>query len=312
MGFSIMNKQTRNLLIVFVILAIIVFFFFGKKEKISTENIKDKIFTADSAKIDKIEIIRSDGSITLEKVSGKWMLTKPVNYPADTNAIEPILHDLSKFRVESITSENPEKFNQFLDSINHTLVTTYQEGKQLGTIEIGKFAISYQNSYIKKPDENKILLAENLSATNFTKPLKEFRYKVIFAMQTEGISKFEFKSTDSNKVDFTCTLDSTGRWFIGTDSIPKNNMDGFLALMKAFTTDDFKDTVINSFPTPTYTAKIYGLQVTTINLYKENTSPPDYIVQVSGINQLFKFSESYATNIMKKRKDFIPEPEKKK
>jgi hypothetical protein len=65
---------------------------------------------------------------------------------------------------------------------------------------------------------------------------------------------------------------------------------------------------MSTFPAPTYTATIFGPQVTTINLYKENTTPVNYIVQVSNIKQLFRFSESFATNIMKKKKDFVPEP----
>jgi hypothetical protein len=307
-----MNKSTRNLLVIFVILAAIVYLFFMRKEKISTQKIDEKLFVADSSKIDKIEIVKTGESITLEKINGQWMITKPVNYQADTNTVTPLLQSLFRFTIESITSENPEKFNNYLDSINHTLVTTYQGGKPLGTFELGKYALSYQNSYIKKPDENKILLAANLTSTNFTKSVKDFRYKLIFSLPSEGIIKMVFKSTDSSKVDFTCIKDSTGRWFIGNDSIPKNNMEGFLNLLKAFTTDDFKDTVITTFPTPTYTCTIFAPQETTINLYKENTTPVDYIVQVSNLKQLFKFSESYATNIMKKRKDFIPEPEKKK
>ena len=59
-------------------------------------------------------------------------------------------------------------------------------------------------------------------------------------------------------------------------------------------------------------AKRFGTQEITVNLYKQNTTPPEYIVQVSNIKQLFKFSDSFANNIYKKKKDFIPEPEKKK
>lgn len=309
-----MNKQTRNLLIIFIILAAIVYFFFTKKETIKSDKDTpaEKLFNADSGKIDKVEIIKAGQPITLEKINGQWMITKPVSYPADTNAVEPILHDLAKFSVESVASTNPEYFNTFLDSANHTMITTYQEGKQLGTFELGKYAVSYQNSYIKKPDENRILLAANITSTNFVKTLKDFRYKVIFSLTPETITKMEFKSIDSNKVDFTCVKDTSGRWFIGTDSIPHNNMDGFMNLLKAFTTEDFKDTTITTFPAPTYTCKIFGTQEITVNLYKQNTTPPEYIVQVSNIKQLFKFSDSFANNIYKKKKDFIPEPEKKK
>ena len=181
-----MNKQTRNLLIIFIILAAIVYFFFSKKETIKSDKDSppEKLFTADSGKIDKIEIVKTGEAITLEKINGQWMITKPLNYQADTNAVEPILHDLSKFKITSVTSTNPEHFGEFLDSANHSMITVYQEGKMLGTFELGKYAANYSNSYIKKTDENRILLAENLANSNFVKSLKEFRYKVIFSIHS--------------------------------------------------------------------------------------------------------------------------------
>lgn len=141
-----MNKSTRNLLIIFVILAAVVFVFFKGKDKINTQKVEEKLFIADSSKIDKIEIVKTGESITLEKVNGTWQISKPIVYPADTNAITPILGNLQNFRVESITSTNPEKFNNYLDSVNNTQVTVFQEGKNLGTFILGKYALSYMNS----------------------------------------------------------------------------------------------------------------------------------------------------------------------
>jgi hypothetical protein len=106
--------------------------------------------------------------------------------------------------------------------------------------------------------------------------------------------------------------DSNDRWFIGPDSITKTTMEGFLNLLNVYNTEDFKDSTITSFPTPTYTINIQGAQPTTINFYKQTGTPPEYIVQVSNKPQLFKFSEAFAGNSLKKKKDFIPEktPEK--
>src|ERR1051325_3738728 len=239
-----MKKSTRNLLIVFVILIAIVYLFFGRKERISTQNIQEKLFTADSTKIEKIEIIKNTESITLEKVNGNWMVTKPVNYPADTSAIFPMLSNLKNFKIESEVSSNPAKFPEFLDSANNATVNVFQDGKQIGTFKLGKGASAGDNSYIMKADGSGILLASKLTAGNFTKPLKDFRNKNIFSIQSYLMNKITFKSDDSLKYEFTASKDTSGKWFIGTDSIPKTNMDGFLNLMAAFNTEDFKDTTI--------------------------------------------------------------------
>jgi len=88
-------------------------------------------------------------------------------------------------------------------------------------------------------------------------------------------------------------------------------MDGFLNLMANFNTEDFIDSTITTFPTPTYTVTIHGMtQPVTINLYKMAVTPVNYMVQVSNSTQLYKMSEAMARNVMKLKKDFIPEPPK--
>jgi hypothetical protein len=127
-----------------------------------------------------------------------------------------------------------------------------------------------------------------------------------------SLNSISFKSTDSNKVDLTAVKDSSGRWFIGSDSIPSAQISGFLNQMENFTTEDFIDSTVTQFPVPVYTITLNGQKPTVINLYKmPNTTPASYMVQVSDIKQLFKISEAMAGTLTKKRTDFIPSPQKK-
>ncbi len=303
-----MNKTTRNLLIIFAVLVALYFLFFRSKDKVSTEKIDEKLFVADSSKIDKIEITKINESLTLEKINGVWMITKPVNYQADTASIQPMLSNLKNFKIESETSKNPGNFSKYLDSANNANIKVSQEGKELGSFLLGKSATSPENTYLQKTGENRILLASNLNAANFTKTLKDYRYKLIFSIPSYYLNKVYFKSTDSNKADFSVAKDSAGKWFIGADSVQSTIMENFLNLMNNFNTEDFYDSTMTTFPQPEWTVSLGGTQPRTINLYKHNT---DYIVQVSGINQLFKMSEGYVGQLKKKRADFIPPPPKK-
>ncbi len=310
-----MNKSTRNLLIVFVILAVVVYLFFSRKDKITTENIEEKFFKADSAKIEKVEIVKPAETIVLEKVGSNWMVTKPVNYPADTTAVAQILSNLQNYKIESIISSNPEKASNYMDSTGNTVVTVYQEGKQLGSFILGKMASGANDSYVKKSADSKdIYLASMLNQANFTKPLKEYRNKQIFSVQSFMVNKITFKSDDSLKYEFSMVKDTTGKWWIGLDSVSSNNATGFTNLLQNFNTEDFKDSVVTQFPAPAFTITISGNQNIVVNLYKEpNTSPVKYLMQVSGKNQLFECSSGFAAMFLKQRKDFIPEkvPEKK-
>jgi hypothetical protein len=303
-----MNKSIRILLIVFVALVAVYFLFFRNTERVSTEKIDAKLFVADSTKIDKIEIVKNTESITLEKLNGVWNVTKPVNYLADTVAVYPMLSDLKNFMVESVASENQEKFNNYLDSVNNAHVSTYQEGKLLGTFIVGKDQ-SFGNTYIKKPDESRILLASKITGSNFTKPLKDYRNKLMLTLSSFGINKMEFKSTDSNKVDFTAVRDSVNKWSIAGDTVGSSLIEGTLNMLSNLNAEDFKDTTMTVFPEPTYTLTVYSTtgQTTVINLYEEAGSVPhSFICQVSGNPQLFRIFDGLAGQIMKKKKDFIP------
>lgn len=305
-----MTKSTRNLLVIFVVLIIVVYFFFSKKEIERTESIEEKFFTADSNKIEKIEIIKPNESITLEKVGSNWMVTKPVNYPADTTAIAQMLSNLQNYKIDGPSVSNkPDTAGKYIDSTNNTLVIVHQEGKQLGSIVIGKMAPGGNDSYVKKtPDAKEIYIAAKLNNSNFNKPLKDFRNKQMFSIQSFTIDRIHFKSDDSLKYEFTAVKDTTGKWWIGADSINSNTMLGFTNLLANFNTEDFLDSAVTEFPPPSYTITIEGSQPLSLVLYrKRGTDPVKYIMQVSGKNQLFECSASFATMFIKQRKDFVPE-----
>lgn len=305
-----MNKSIKILLAVFAVLIAVYFLFLRTGDKVTTEKIDAKLFVADSSKIDKIEIVKNTETVVLEKVNNQWKLTKPIDYPADTTNIYLMLSDLKNFTVESVASENPAKFNSYLDSANNSKITTYQEGKPLGTFILGKTQTG-TNSFIKKPEENRILLASNMTASLFTRPSKDYRNKFIVSVQPFSVNSVTFKSTDSNKVDFTVAKDAAGKWTIGSDSVSSSVMEGFLNILANLNTDDFKDTVMTSFPVPTYNITVNTTgQPTVINLYKEVSSDPNaapaFITQVSGNNQLFRLFGALATQLMKKPSDFLP------
>lgn len=309
-----MNKTTRNLLIVFVILAGVYFIFFRGKDKISSDNnLESKLYKADSSKIEKIEVIRTDGSITLEKQSGLWKLTKPVDYAADTSSVYPLLGDLQNLTIESVTSTNPQNFGTYFDTTNNSRVNVFQEGKMVGTFVLGKSSQAYNTAYVKKADENKVYLVSKVNVFNFNKPLKDYRSKYVLSINSLQIKKFEFKSTDSNKVDFAMAKDSLGQWKIGADTVTKTTTDGFVNLFANFNTDGFVDSAVTFTTPPTFTLIVYadGIQPTVFNFYKQDSSPAEFFLQISNQKQLFRVPEGYSGTYMKKKKDFIPETPKK-
>ena len=130
--------------------------------------------------------------------------------------------------------------------MNNAKVTVYQEGKPLGTFIVGKCC--RRKLLHNEADDQRVLIASGPFAGNFIKASKDYRDKVIMIIPSFTMSKLDFKSTDSNKVDFSAVKDTAGKWFVGKDSIATAVMDSYLNQYAVLRTDDFKDTTISVFP----------------------------------------------------------------
>ncbi len=292
-----MNKSTLILVVVLVVLGVVAYFFLKSPSEGRESSYKQAGFSmsVDSGSIAKISIEKAGKLITLENQGGKWMVTSPVNYPANMNNILPILGGMGHFKVGSLVSSNPEKQSTYeVDSMGTKFSVTDRAGKTVSMI-VGKSGPSYEDVYFRKDGEKDVYLGSGINPFTLNQNVNEWRDKVISAIPKENITRVEY---NNGAKDVVFEKDSTV-WKTGGDSVQTITMDSFLNTVMNFMTEDFADTLTKPETEPAQIKVTADSKEFAFALYPQMPDSAKYYVQYSLSPQFFVVSKFTVQSLLK-------------
>jgi hypothetical protein len=282
-----MTTSTKVLIAVFVLLAIAAYFFLpsGKERETSYESQELSLVT-DSASIVKIEIERQEKSVKMENIGGKWKITSPVEYAANSSSVGELIAGLRKLKAGSLISSNPEKQNLFqVDSSGSKVVLTDRSGKTTSLV-VGKRGPSYSDVYFRPADSKNVYLGEGLSTWVITQDLKEWRDRTIFSASADSIKQLNLKYRGRS---YVLRRDST-TWKYGKDSIATNVMTSVLNVLSNLRADDFVDTLYQPKTQP-FKVEVRTSADVGLDFFPEPPDSSKYFVQTSQSPQGFTLNK---------------------
>lgn len=119
-----------------------------------------------------LEIAGAGGAFRLSRSSASWRMDSPVEYPADSGAVQGFLDRLSKSRPSEELSSDPRRFSLFeLDESSAVRVRLFSRevGKGPPSLEFFVGKGDYGGAYLRFPGKG-VVLAQGLSASDFRKP----------------------------------------------------------------------------------------------------------------------------------------------
>ena len=112
-----MRRGRSFLILVVVALGLGAYIYFVESKRDPAEALnpkKEKVFTADSATIDEVEVKAASGeTTTLRRVNGIWEIVKPEPLPTDSAEIGSLLSTLETLEVQRVVVENPTSAAEF-------------------------------------------------------------------------------------------------------------------------------------------------------------------------------------------------------
>lgn len=300
------NKNLYILIAVFAVLVVIAYLLTMERgTRTTTFKLEEKLFVIDSTSVDKFEIDRNGKKVVLQKSGGKWNLASPVNYSAMDKFVNEAIYTIKNYKITSKVSDNPSNKDKFgFNDTNATRVAVYQGGVLAGQFIVGNAGPGNAQAYLKKTEGNEILLAEDFVWSYLVKmDLDEWRDKVIVSIPKNSVKSIEFVSKDDS---YTVTADSLGKFFVGKDSV-SGALDGVLNLLQNYSTQYFKDTVLAGAGNPDYLVRIEHKYATELKFYKYiyTETVKRYLLQVTGIPQIFEMDENYVKQLFKTRKELL-------
>ncbi len=293
-----MKRSTLVQLGILVGLAIAAFFVLRRPGEISSSGVSDQVLVSfDSSAVDRIDLGSPTTHVSLQRDGGRWMLAAPLRYPADEPAVKALLEKAGHLQLGTVVSSNPEKQGLFQVDSTGTLVRIYERGSQKAAFIVGKPGSSFTDTFVRRENSHDVYLASGMLSYTFSKPVKEWRDKSIFKTDQATIRSVRFRYGDTT---FALT-NNDSLWNVDRDSASPSAVRGFLSALANFQTDDFVDSSVATLPKLRASLDIDGTQ---IRFYWRKDGNK-YLVQTSQTPQLFEVQNWRASQILKKKKDFL-------
>ena len=241
------KKSIFILLAIFVVLLLAVFIIEGPiskrgKEKAAEESILFHGFAADQ--VSSVEIRTKDGEVKLNKEDETWLVATSGNYPADPEAVDTMLGKAKDLRSALTASKSADKHSQF--EVNSE---SGVEVKMLGTGEdvlahffVGKMGPDYMSTYVRKADEDEVLLVNEYLKSIFDKGTRGWRDRTIFDFDPLQVQRLTLVSQEKGEIAIEAQED--GGWQIIKPEVApaeKDAVDDIVRDISKLSADDFAE-----------------------------------------------------------------------
>ena len=241
--------KTKQLLIlggVLVVLAIVVLALenpFGKSAYDKKVETATPLFpNFDKEQVAKIEIIASDGTATLSKQDGNWVVASIDNYPADSEGVDELLTKVGEFKNTQRVSSNPEKQADFeVDSSGVEAKLMDATDKVLAHLFVGKTTPGFLSSYVRAADSNDVYVAQGYLQSVFNKGTRTWKDRTIFDFNKGNVTELNISSPEET---VELRLDANGTWQMlkpEASAVNTNEVDTLLTTFSELKTDDFSE-----------------------------------------------------------------------
>jgi hypothetical protein len=181
----VMRLKKEYLVLIVIILAAVAYLYFHKQDReLYTLPVLPKVSADD---ITRLDITREGKTVSLTKNGGQWLIT-PGDYLADGAVVKGMLFSIADLSVTALVSESKAYKRYDLGEDKRIQVTAYGSGNALRSVDIGKAASTFQHTFIKLPDDDRVYHGAGDFRRKFDRDIDGLRDKVVLAFQPEKIS----------------------------------------------------------------------------------------------------------------------------
>src|SRR5215831_4211408 len=182
------GKSFLVLLTVAVALGAYIYFVESKRTG-SDEKKKDKVFTVDTSKIDKIEVHAASGeTTTLKKAGTDWQIVAPEAVDADASTVGTLVSALESLEVSRVVSDNPSSVKEYgLDPAKSSIAFTLAGDTTPHKLNLGDKTPTGSDLYARVDGQPKLLLIAAYNADSLNRTTFDLREKAILKFQRDGV-----------------------------------------------------------------------------------------------------------------------------
>lgn len=183
-----MKTKKELLIIAFVALALIAYLFLRKTDRTTYQLPNVEALAADS--LTRVQIDEQNRSVVLEKREEHWQVL-PIDRPADNLKVGALTDALAKLELTALVSESGSLERYELGPDKRIRVRAWAKDALKRDIEIGKTAPTYQHTFVKFPDTDKVYHARSNLRSQFDGKPEDFRNKSVFSFGQAEVNRIQ-------------------------------------------------------------------------------------------------------------------------
>jgi len=174
---------------IFIALAIVLLVgYLSVRETDRTEYQLPTIAKVSASDITRIEIVRLEVTVVLEKKDTAWRI-QPQDYLADSGKVNAMLDNLEKLSLTALVSESKSWSRYDLESDKAIRVKAWAGDGLKRDIQIGKPAPTFQHTFVRVGDEPEVYHAQQNLKTAFDQTTDKLRDKTVLAFNLEEVKE---------------------------------------------------------------------------------------------------------------------------
>lgn len=217
-----MKVKGRSLLVIILLLMVAFAYYDYYKDKKAAEQEMDqsRLMNVPFDQVEKIEVTKADVNVRLKRTVDGWIMEEPLKDLADNDAVDGFIKAAAMERILDVVKEGSDidwkLFGLDKPRVIFTFTTT---GDKVDKFEISEKKNFEDNVYIRRNDENRVLLINTSWSKKAIQPAVEFRDRRVLRTKIASVDEIKIK----NKVGLLHLKMYDGRWKAPTDQ--KMNVD---------------------------------------------------------------------------------------
>jgi hypothetical protein len=322
-----MKIKKEYIMLAVIILALSVYLILRNPDR--THYDLPKIPEVAGKNISKIEISRSDASISLNRKDNTWRIA-PKGYPANCSKVENMLDIIEQLILTALVSESKNYSRYDLDDKKKITVKAWAGDKLRREFEVGKAATSYRHTFVKLADDHRVYHARGNFRSKFDQTADNLQDKAVLSFEKTEIQKIRMakgkqemvltqtqvgskispakeadaESPPSEKKEETVWQTSDGK---KADDAKLNQL---LASLSSLRCEKYIDECKKEdFTNPIFTIELKGTEEYSLSIFSKTDKHAKGYPAVSSANDYpFLLSNSKADNLMKRPDELLKKP----
>ncbi|HID94064.1 MAG TPA: DUF4340 domain-containing protein [bacterium (Candidatus Stahlbacteria)] len=245
----------------------------------------------------RLEIIRGDTMLVIEKKETGWEIVDPISYPADSTRVARVLRGIKDLELGAVASSRKEMHPKFeVDTVKGISIKAIGKRDSVNFI-LGKPSKDFTYSYVRFAHKDDVYRSKGLMQYMFPKRLDDWRDKRILSFDRNNVSEIDIVYT-REKVELV-RKDTV--WLMNGTKVEESKVNPILTTLSNLRADGFAEEV--EFK-PNFQVKVKFAGGGEEVLFISGEKDKKYYAKKEGKEAVFVLSSWKVNRIKKKKADF--------